>query len=227
MEPRNNDLLKHYEKKILLGKVGQASDCAGAVVFPLLLCRQLHHGRNHHHHRWRPHHHTNRQAMKPALITYVLFMGLPALAGWEAMAPLPRPAAGFVAGVIDQKIIVAGGTNWPDGTKHWLEYRFWAYDPATNVWSEGPRLPHPLAYAAFATSNDRLYFVGGADGEQARREIYSLDAALKVTRHGNLRQPLAFASGAMLNGQMHIVGGTPDPDDWSRVLPSAPGCHDQ
>lgn len=156
--------------------------------------------------------------MKPALIIYVLFMGLPALAGWEAMAPLPQPAAGFVAGEIDQKVIVAGGTNWPDGTKHWLD-TIWAYDPATNVWSEGPRLPHPLAYAAFATSNDRLYFVGGADGKQARREIYSLDAALKVTHHGNLRQPLAFASGAMLNGQMHIVGGTPDPDDWSRVLP--------
>jgi len=33
MEPRNNDLLKNYEKKILLGKVGQPSDCAGAVAF--------------------------------------------------------------------------------------------------------------------------------------------------------------------------------------------------
>jgi NAD(P)-dependent dehydrogenase (short-subunit alcohol dehydrogenase family) len=33
MEPRAHDLLKHYEKKILLGKVGQPSDCAGAVAF--------------------------------------------------------------------------------------------------------------------------------------------------------------------------------------------------
>jgi NAD(P)-dependent dehydrogenase (short-subunit alcohol dehydrogenase family) len=33
MEPRANDLLKHYEKKILLGNVGQPSDCAGAVAF--------------------------------------------------------------------------------------------------------------------------------------------------------------------------------------------------
>ena len=33
MEPRANDLLKHYEKKILLGHVGQPSDCAGAVAF--------------------------------------------------------------------------------------------------------------------------------------------------------------------------------------------------
>jgi len=33
MEPRAHDLLRHYEKKILLGKVGQPSDCAGAVAF--------------------------------------------------------------------------------------------------------------------------------------------------------------------------------------------------
>ena len=33
MEPRANDLLKHYERKILLGKVGTPRDCAGAVAF--------------------------------------------------------------------------------------------------------------------------------------------------------------------------------------------------
>jgi NAD(P)-dependent dehydrogenase (short-subunit alcohol dehydrogenase family) len=33
MEPRAADLLKHYEKKILLGHVGTPQDCAGAVVF--------------------------------------------------------------------------------------------------------------------------------------------------------------------------------------------------
>lgn len=33
MEPRAADLLKHYEKKILLGQVGTPRDCAGAVVF--------------------------------------------------------------------------------------------------------------------------------------------------------------------------------------------------
>ena len=33
LDPRAHDLLKHYESKILLGKVGQPSDCAGAVAF--------------------------------------------------------------------------------------------------------------------------------------------------------------------------------------------------
>ena len=33
MEPRAADLVKNYEKKILLGHVGQPQDCAGAAVF--------------------------------------------------------------------------------------------------------------------------------------------------------------------------------------------------
>lgn len=33
MEPRAHDLVKHYEKNILLGRVGQPEDCAGAAVF--------------------------------------------------------------------------------------------------------------------------------------------------------------------------------------------------
>lgn len=33
MQPQANDLLKNYEKKILLGKVGRPQDCAGAVAF--------------------------------------------------------------------------------------------------------------------------------------------------------------------------------------------------
>jgi NAD(P)-dependent dehydrogenase (short-subunit alcohol dehydrogenase family) len=33
MESRADDLLKHYEKKILLGSVGKPEDCAGAVTF--------------------------------------------------------------------------------------------------------------------------------------------------------------------------------------------------
>lgn len=33
MEPRAQDLLRHYEKKILLGQVGTPQDCAGAVIY--------------------------------------------------------------------------------------------------------------------------------------------------------------------------------------------------
>jgi NAD(P)-dependent dehydrogenase (short-subunit alcohol dehydrogenase family) len=33
LEARNSDLPAHYEKKILLGRIGKPEDCAGAVTF--------------------------------------------------------------------------------------------------------------------------------------------------------------------------------------------------
>jgi NAD(P)-dependent dehydrogenase (short-subunit alcohol dehydrogenase family) len=33
LEPRSQDLLKHYERKIPLGRIGEAADCAGAAAF--------------------------------------------------------------------------------------------------------------------------------------------------------------------------------------------------
>lgn len=33
MESRSNDLLEHYKRKVLLGRIGTPEDCAGAVVF--------------------------------------------------------------------------------------------------------------------------------------------------------------------------------------------------
>src|SRR3569623_1444004 len=56
---------------------------------------------------------------------------------WERTAPLPEPASGFVAGAVKGKILVAGGTNWPGGVKHWMD-SVWLFAPATNQWQAGP-----------------------------------------------------------------------------------------
>lgn len=137
-------------------------------------------------------------------------------AAWEKLPPLPEPAAGFMAASVDGKIIVAGGTNWRDGNKRWLD-TVWLFDPAKNEWSIGPALPHPVAYAGFADDGARLYFAGGADGKQGRKEVYALDATLKLTKIGSLPQPVVFGDAAIHDGVLRIFGGTPDPDDWAKV----------
>lgn len=138
-------------------------------------------------------------------------------ADWEPTAPLPEPNGGFMAGVVAGKIIVAGGTNWKEGTKQWLD-KVHVYDPATNRWTHGPALPHPIAYAAFASDGTRLYMAGGADGTQGRREVHALDADLKLTKVGELAKPTVFAGGALLNDRLCLIGGTPNPDDWSKAV---------
>ncbi|MFA6543309.1 MAG: hypothetical protein WCS99_02715 [Limisphaerales bacterium] len=137
-------------------------------------------------------------------------------ASWESLPPLPEPNGGCMAGCAGGKIVVAGGTNWRDGVKRWLD-TVWLFDPAINQWRTGPALPHPLAYAAFASDGARLYFAGGADGRQGRKETYAIDEHFKLTHHGDLPQPVVFGGGAIRDGRLNLLGGTPDPDDWSKV----------
>jgi N-acetylneuraminic acid mutarotase len=137
-------------------------------------------------------------------------------ADWEPVAPLPQPNGGFLAGCVSGKIVIAGGTNWKDDTKRWLD-EVHIFDPSTNQWSTGPKLPHSLAYAACASDGTRLFFAGGADGTRGRKEVYSLDANLKLTKLGELPQPVVFAGGAFRAGKLCMLGGSPDPDDWSQT----------
>lgn len=83
--------------------------------------------------------------MKLHLTFACLLMSSSVHAGWESLAPLPEPNGGFACGVVGYRLIVAGGTNWKDDTKHWLDV-IWSYDPAANAWSVVGHLPQPCAY---------------------------------------------------------------------------------
>lgn len=135
---------------------------------------------------------------------------------WKSIAPLPEPNAGFAAGWVNGKLVIAGGTNWPDGVKQWLS-KTWVYDPTTNQWAAGPALPHPLAYGAWAGDGQRLWIAGGADGKQARNEVLGLTKEGRWNQVGTLNSKLSFAGGAFVGNRLWIYGGTPDPDDWKQV----------
>lgn len=137
-------------------------------------------------------------------------------ADWEPIAPLPEPNGGFMCGVVAGRIVIAGGTNWKDDTKQWLD-KVHAYDAVTNHWTSGPVLPHPLAYAACGSDGSSLYLAGGADGRRGRGEIYALSEDLETNKLGNLEEPLVFGGGAVYQRSLFVVGGTPDPDEWTKV----------
>src|SRR5437016_922700 len=86
-------------------------------------------------------------------------------AGWERLPPLPEPNGGFVCGAVGGNIVIAGGTNWKDDTKHWLD-RIRVFEPRKNAWRDGGRLAAPLAYAASGRTKDGLWFAGGSSGTE-------------------------------------------------------------
>ena len=64
----------------------------------------------------------------------------PLIAGslvWRERAALPVPRAGYIAGVLDNRFVFAGGSFWRDDQKFQSD-RTDFFDPATNTWSPGP-----------------------------------------------------------------------------------------
>lgn len=136
-------------------------------------------------------------------------------AQWEPLPALPLPSGGFAAGCVQGKIVVAGGTTWKDGVKQWLS-SVWIFDPKSMQWTNGPELPHPLAYPAFGSNGEHLFIAGGADGDVTRREMYRLDTIGIIEHLGDLHEPVAYAGSAWRKGALCVFGGTPAIADWAQ-----------
>jgi N-acetylneuraminic acid mutarotase len=79
---------------------------------------------------------------------------------WSLSTPLPEPRAGYAAGILNGKLIIAGGSYW-EGTKgKWIRKLYTtsthAFDPATERWEQLPDMPIALGYAASVEVGNRL-----------------------------------------------------------------------
>lgn len=102
-----------------------------------------------------------------AIVLSLMSSATPVSAVWESLPPLPEPNGGFICGALNGGIVVAGGTNWADGTKKWLD-KIWWLDPKSLKWVAKGTLPRPLAYAVSAQWKDGVIVAGGFDGARAR-----------------------------------------------------------
>jgi len=143
------------------------------------------------------------------LASLFLFIASLARADLQPLAPLPAGNGGFACGFIDGKLIVAGGTNWSDDTKRWLDL-IWSYDPTQNTWSTIGKLPKPCAYAACGVINGKLVIAGGSDGKIAHRDILTLNAKGESQVVGQLAEGRIYSCSAALNDTLYIAGGATD-----------------
>ena len=130
-------------------------------------------------------------------------------AGWEKLPSLPVPNAGFACGVLGDKIVVLGGTNWTDDTKHWLD-AIWVFDTTSLQWRPHGVLPHPLAYSVTSRINDGLLIAGGSDGTQPRREIWLVKPSLELVKTGLLDEGAALSLGGVVDDRLLMLGGCAD-----------------
>ncbi len=134
---------------------------------------------------------------------------------WSTSAPLPEPRAGYAAGVLDGKLVIAGGTYWEGSPGNWTKKRFsattHAFDPVTQYWEKLPDLPIPLGYPASAALGNQLFVLGGYTGTGVNRRIFTLQ---EINGHyvwktfGEMAIDRVFASAVTYGEDIYLVGGT-------------------
>lgn len=131
---------------------------------------------------------------------------------WEDLPPLPEALGGVFAGVVEDRLIVAGGSYWrgapwiPGSEKVFADK---IYVLEGSVWREIGRLPRPLAYGASFTHGS-LWLVGGQTVEGASDAILTIDANGQVRARGKLPRPLMMSATAEIPGSYFLFGGQPD-----------------
>ncbi len=149
---------------------------------------------------------------------------LPVLArqagGWQSRAAMPWVVQEIYCAVSGGKIVVVGGLiGVPGQRERRVEDRVAVYDPATDLWAEGPRLPqarhHPMVVA---DAGGRVFAIGGyGEGPTGQwtnaSEVWVMEDGGWVSGPG-LPVPQAEAVGLASGGRIHLVTGR-TPNDGS------------
>ena len=135
-----------------------------------------------------------------------------ALAGtWSTSAAMPLNVQELYPVVHDNKLFVAGGIAAKAGAIYFTD-RCVVFDPSKDAWSNAPDLPESLHHAALASSQNRLFLVGGFHGSytsvwQMRSSVYELiDSAWQAS----IDLPAPQAEGVLStapDGAIHLVSG--------------------
>jgi uncharacterized repeat protein (TIGR01451 family) len=164
---------------------------------------------------------------------------------WETLAPMPTARYNVGAAVIDGKIYVPGGDAGYNVGAAVIDGKIYVpggdaegatldvleiYDPATDSWSTGARLPEPLSGAAVAAYGGKLYTFGGygASGFVARTYAYDPGTDTWTEKAPMPYGGRAYAAAAELNGKIYVAGGwhnlrtvevyDPATDSWSTAV---------
>ncbi len=134
---------------------------------------------------------------------------------WQHSTPLPEARAGYAAGVLHGKLVIAGGTYWEGEKGNWTQKIFSArthiFDPIGQSWKRLPDAPSPFGYAASTVVDNKLYVLGGYTGKDVNRKVFTLER--KGTRYawnvyGDMPEPRLFAWAVSVGSSIYLLGGT-------------------
>lgn len=88
--------------------------------------------------------------------------------------PIPKGVSGAFVGKLNQDIIIAGGSNFPDipaadGGKKLYYNDIYAYSTQYRTWRKVAELPIPLAYGCSVSTSNSIYLIGGNNTQPSKR----------------------------------------------------------
>ncbi|MEO6874255.1 MAG: kelch repeat-containing protein [Opitutaceae bacterium] len=142
----------------------------------------------------------------------------PTIPPWKLFAPLPDSVgfAGMVAGVLNGRLVVAGGSqfpklpNWLKGEKTFSD-RIFTLDGLDSEWKINPgRLPFKVANAVTAVADDKIFFAGGLDATGCLVQVWTMQAqgdGFVFTRLPDLPEPIGYGAGVITGGRFYVAAG--------------------
>jgi N-acetylneuraminic acid mutarotase len=134
---------------------------------------------------------------------------------WSNSTRYPEPCSGYAAGIIDGKLVIAGGTFWEGHKGHWTKKLFsssaYALNLASQKWERLPDLPMPLGYAASTVVGEKLFVLGGYTGSGVNRNIIVLGkvgSRYVWSIAGRMNADRIFACAVSFGKMIYLVGGT-------------------
>lgn len=137
---------------------------------------------------------------------------------WRVLARLPDPMGygGMFAGVLGQRLVTGGGSQfrdqpvWLGGQKSYSD-RIFTLSTLGQKWQEHEtRLPEECGHFASAATAEVIYLVGGLSAGGALRSCFELRARgddLEFSRLPDFPSSLCYGSAAIACGRLIVVGG--------------------
>ncbi len=159
---------------------------------------------------------------------------------WTVRASMPVGLHHVGIGVSGDKLYIIGGYKSAGLTIWHPVATVYAYDPATDTWTERAPMPTPRGALSVTEHDGKLYAIGGYDRESNIAEVEVYDPSTNAwTKRSSLPTPRDHLATATLSGKIYAIGGRlngsygqnlslievydPNTDRWSRAadLPTA------
>ena len=142
----------------------------------------------------------------------------PATDRWTSKAPLPVGLHHVGIGVVGGRLYVIGGYT-KSGLSVWNSVAtVYAYDPATDRWTERASMPTARGALSVTEHEGKLYAIGGYDRKANTSAVEVYDPARNVwTTGASLPTPRDHLATATVAGKVYAIGGRID-GDYSRNL---------